>query len=110
MKRDSFWILDKNTPIFIFGSNLNKLVYTNFDRDIVMKYQDNSKAASLMASSLVHEMVYDPENPYDNVVPFMYSSEQSRKPTPIFQWYLCFLNLIKVQEFIESNVIELNKP
>ena len=85
MKKDSISsVLDKNSPIFIFGSNVKKLVYTNFDRDIVMKYQDNSKAASLMASTLVHEMVYDPANPFDHIVPFLFSSELSRKPTPIF--------------------------
>ena len=60
MKKENCYVLDKNAPIFIFGSDVKTLVYTNYDRDIVMKYQDNSKAASLMASTLVHEMVYDP--------------------------------------------------
>ena len=75
-----------------------------------MKFQDNSKAASLMTSTLVHEMVYDPDCPYDYIVPFLFSSELSRKPTPIFEWFFCFMNLIKVQDFIESNLIEMNKP
>lgn len=37
-----------------------------------------------MASTLVHEMVYDPRNPIDKIAPFLFSSEKSRKPTPIF--------------------------
>ena len=61
-----------------------------------MKYQDNSKAGSMMASTLVHEMVYDPENPCDHMVPFLFGSEASRKPTPVFQWFFCFMNLTKV--------------
>ena len=100
MVRDSV-VLEKNTPIFIFGANVKELVFTNFDRDIVMKYQDNSKAGSLMASTLVHEMVLDPQNPYDHIVPFLFSSEVHRKPIPLFQWYFCFMNLLKVQKFIE---------
>ena len=50
-----------------------------------MKFQDNAKAASLMASTLVHEMVYGPHTQYDYIVPFLFSSEISRKPTSIFE-------------------------
>lgn len=96
-------ILEKNTPIFIFGSNVKKLIYTSYDHDIVLKYQDNAKAASMMASTLVHEMVYDPKNPVDKIAPFLFSSEKSRKPTPVFQWFICFLDLTKVQHHIETS-------
>lgn len=58
-----------------------------------MRHQDNSKIVSMMASTLVHEMVHDPNNPMDKIVPFLYSSEESRLPTPIFRWYLCFMDL-----------------
>ena len=71
-----------------------------------MKYQDNSKVASMMANTIVHEMVYDPNNPIDKIVPFLYSSEQSRKPTPIFRWYLCFLNLTEVMEYKQQNFVQ----
>lgn len=46
-----------------------------------------------MASTLVHEMVYDPKNPIDKIAPFLYSSEKPRKTTPIFQWYFCFMDI-----------------
>lgn len=59
-------------------------MHTGYDHDTVLKYQDNSKAASMMASTLVHEMVHDPWNPVDKIAPFLFSSEKTRKPTPIF--------------------------
>lgn len=49
-----------------------------------------------MASTLVHEMVYDPINPIDKVTAFLYSSEVHRKPTPVFDWYMCIVDLTKV--------------
>lgn len=93
-------ILEKNTPLFVFGANVKKLYFTLYDHDVIMKYQDNSKAASMMASTLVHEMVYDPKNPVDKIAPFLYSSERSRKPTPVFQWYFCFLDLTMVHKYL----------
>lgn len=98
-------VLKQNTPVFIFGSNVKKLIYTGYDHDVVLKYQDNAKAASMMASTLVHEMVYDPHNPVDKIAPFLFSSEYSRRPTPVFQWYLCFLDLTLVQEHIEKSFL-----
>lgn len=73
-------VINRSTPVFIFGANLEKLVYTSYNRDVIMEYQDNSKSASMMASTLVHEMVYDPNNPMDYIVPFMFSSEIYRHP------------------------------
>lgn len=107
--REQGYVLSKNQPIFIFGSNVKKLIFTNYDHEIVMKYQDNSKSASLMASTLVHEMVYDPINPMDKTAAFLFSSEKSRKPTPVFQWYLCFMDLTVVQAFLEQAVFSNNK-
>ena len=54
-----------------------------------------------MASTLVHEMVYDPNNPIDKIVPFLFSSEKSRKQTPVFQLYACFMDLTIIQQFLE---------
>ena len=102
-------ILEKNTPVFIFGSDVKKLIYTSYDHDVVLKYQDNTKAASMMASTLVHEMVYDPKNPLDKIAPFLFSSEKSRRPTPVFQWYFCFLDITLVQAHIESSFVAKNK-
>lgn len=92
-------IITKNTPIFIFGSGVKNIIYTNFDHDIILKYQDNTKAAAMVASSLVHEMVHDPNNPYDYVIPFLFSSEKCRNPTAIFQWFFCFLDMERVLKF-----------
>lgn len=55
-----------------------------------------------MASTLVHEMVYDPNNPIDKMAPFLFSSECDRVPTPIFRWYLIFMDLEAVNEYIEE--------
>lgn len=73
-----------------------------------MKYQDNAKAASMMASTLVHEMVYDPKNPVDKIVPFLFSSERTRKPTPEFQWFFCFLDLTKVEKHKMKSFLQKN--
>lgn len=102
-------VIERNTPIFIFGKNLRKLVYTTYDRNHIMKYQDNSKAASMMASTIVHEMVHDPNNPMDHIVPFLFSSEQARLPAPIFRNYLCFMKLNNVKAFMEANIMDKNK-
>lgn len=67
---------------------------------MILKYQDNSKAASMMASTVVHEMVYDPKNPIDQIVPFLFSSEKTRKPTPEFQWFFCFLDITRLYDHI----------
>lgn len=64
-----------------------------------MLLQDNAKSASLMRNTLVHEMVHDPNSPIDKMVPFMFASEYARRPTPIFDWFICFLDLTKVMEF-----------
>lgn len=53
-------VIDRQTPIFIFGKNIKELIYTHYDRRTIMAYQDNSKAGSMMTSTLVHEMVHDP--------------------------------------------------
>lgn len=89
-------MLSLNQPIFIFGANVHNLIFTRYNHETVLKYQDNSKSASLMASTLVHEMVYDPINPIDKVTAFLYSSEVHRKPTPVFDWYMCIVDLTKV--------------
>lgn len=102
-------ILEKNIPIFIFGATVKKLIYTNYDHDVIMKYQDNAKAASMMASTLVHEMVYDPKNPVDKIVPFLFSSERTRKPTPEFQWFFCFLDLTKVEQHKMKSFLQKNQ-
>lgn len=109
-------VLEQDTKVFIFGSTSGAndrqpcLTFMNYDHDAVMKYQDNCKAASLMASTLVHEMVHDPKNPLDNFVPFLYSNEESRLPTPIFNWYLCFLNLDRVIDFIRGGTYAKGVP
>lgn len=63
-----------------------------------------------MAATLVHEMVYDPKNPVDNIAPMLISHEKNRRPTPVFQWYGCFLDIKLVQEYREKSFIGRNKP
>lgn len=91
--KSKYSIIDHQTRIFIFGRDVKSLVYAKYDRNFITQYQDNSKAASMMANTIVHEMVYDPINPVDNIVPFLFSSEHSRLPTPIFRWFVCFMDL-----------------
>lgn len=31
------YVIEQNTPIFVFGSNINSLYYTGYDREVVMK-------------------------------------------------------------------------
>ena len=102
-------VLDKNIPVFIFGSNVKKLIYTSYDHDQILKYQDNSKAASMMASTVVHEMVYDAKNPIDKIVPILFSSERTRKPTPEFQWFFCFLDITILYQHIQTSFLQKNK-
>lgn len=64
----------------------------------------------MMASTLVHEMVFDPNNPMDKIVPFLFSSEFIRNPTPIFRWYLCFIDLNRVQDHIEREFLKPGNP
>lgn len=30
--------MEKHTPVFIFGANVKKLIYTSYDHDVVVKY------------------------------------------------------------------------
>lgn len=103
-------VVEQNTPIFIFGNSVKNFVYVNYDRELIIKYQDNCKAASMMACSVVHEMVHDPLNPMDHIAPFLFSSEISRLPIPLFNWFMCFMDLSLVKEFMEENFIEQDVP
>ena len=93
---------EPRTLIYIF-KGIKNIIFTSYNRETLIKYQDNTKAASMMSNTLVHEMVHDPNSLLDYMVPFLFSNEIARKPTPIFNWFICLLDLKKVDEFEKTD-------